>query len=574
MQRRYDLNLWTVLFLGVLAVFFALFLAYPVSFMLRRGFGLEGEFTFKYFGLLLASPLSREAIWNSFALATVTTVLASVLVLPLAYAFTRWSFRGRSLLTSLLLVPMILPPFVGAIGLKQLLARYGSLNTTLMSWGWLDPARPIDWLGAGGFWGIVVLQVLSLYPILYLNVSAAMANIDPTLRESANNLGASGWRLFRTVTLPLIVPGWFAGAIIVWIWAFTDLGTPLIFGYSRLVPVQIWDAVNDLNTNPQGYALVMFVLLLTVVLFVLSKRGFGGRRFEMLARGHTAGANQSASAGRTVALWAAGGAVIAAALLPHLTVIAQSLAGRWFLSPLPDAWTTAHFGEVFGHGLTASSIRNSLFFASLSATIDLVLGVLIAWLLTRRRIPGAAVLDALAMLPLALPGLVLAFGMFAGFDIDEKRHPWLDRILDPRTNPTFLLIVSYSVRRLPYLVRSAYAGLQQTSVTLEEASANLGARPLTTLRRVTVPLVMGNLVAGTILAFSFAMLEVSDSLILAQREQFFPITKMIWQLMGRIDPSAPGIACALGVVGMGILLASLLVAGRILGKKIGALFRA
>ena len=137
-----------------------------------------------------------------------------------------------------------------------------------------------------------------------------------------------------------------------------------------------------------------------------------------------------------------------------------------------------------------------------------------------------------------------------------------------------LLIISYSVRRLPYIVRSAYAGFQQTSVTLEEASANLGATPFRTLRKITLPLVMANLVAGTILTFSFAMLEVSDGLILAMNEQYFPITKMIYQLMGRIDPNAPNIASALGVVGMIILTASLLIAGRILGKKMGQLFRA
>ena len=123
-------------------------------------------------------------------------------------------------------------------------------------------------------------------------------------------------------------------------------------------------------------------------------------------------------------------------------------------------------------------------------------------------------------------------------------------------------------------MRSAYAGFQQTSVTLEEASANLGASPFRTLRKITLPLVMANLIAGTILTFSFAMLEVSDGLILAMKEQYFPITKMIYQLMGRIDPNAPSIASALGVVGMILLTVSLLVAGKILGKKMGQLFRA
>ena len=171
------------------------------------------------------------------------------------------------------------------------------------------------------------------------------------------------------------------------------------------------------------------------------------------------------------------------------------------------------------------------------------------------------------MLPLALPGIVLAFGYVAGFDF---KISWLN----PRENPTLLLIISYSVRRLPYIVRSAYAGFQQTSITLEEASANLGASPFRTLRKITLPLVTANLVAGTILTFAFAMLEVSDSLILAMREQYYPITKMIYQHMSRIEPSAPAVACALGVLGMILLTISLFIAGKILGKKMGQLFRA
>lgn len=566
-MKRHDLDGWTLLLLGLLLAFFAVFLLYPVGFMLRRAFGSGGEFTLAHFGVLLASPLLREALTNSVAIALLTTAATTALAWPLAHWMTRYEFAGKALLGGLILVPMILPPFVGAIGLKQLLAKFGSLNLALMHLGLLPPDRPVDWLGAGGFWGIVILQVLSLYPIMFLNLSAALANVDPALREAAENLGASGWRLFRTVTAPLILPGWFAGAIIVFIWAFTDLGTPLIFGYARVVPVQIFDSITELHTNPAGYALVVLVLALVLGLFLASKRLVAGRRYEMLARGHTAGAERRATPRQTVRIWLGFGGVLALALLPHLAVVAQSLAERWFFAVLPDRWTLAHYGELFGHGLTADSIRNSLFYASLSAGLDLVLGVTIAWLLTRRRVPFAPVLDALAMLPLALPGLVLAFGYVAGFDVPV---PWLN----PRENPTLLLIVSYSVRRLPYLVRSAYAGFQQTSVALEEASANLGAGPWRTLRRITLPLVTAHLVAGTVLTFAFAMLEVSDSLILAMREPYFPITKAIYALMGRIEPQAAALACALGVVGMAVLALSLLVAGRLLGRKMGQLFRA
>jgi iron(III) transport system permease protein len=556
----------TIALLIGLALFFALFLVYPASLLLKGAFVDAGKFTLKYFGLLVSSPLQRESLFNSFAIAALTTLGTTLLVMPVASWLTRFDFRGKAMLHALLLVPMIMPPFVGAIGLKQLLARFGSVNLLLTDLGLIHAGAPIDWLGHGGFWGIVILQVLNLYPIMLLNVSAAMANVDPSLREAAQNLGAGRWRLFRTVTLPLISPGYFAGAIIVFIWAFTDLGTPLVFGFSRVVPVQIFDAVNEINTNPMGYALVVFVLVLTILLFIASKRLLARKRYEMLSRGHTAGAETPANRRQTIGIWTACLVLVGFAILPHLAVIAHSFAERWIFSVTPGAWTTANYGEVLSSPLTLSSMRNSLFYSTCSALIDLVLGVLIAWFITRRRVPFAGVLDAFAMLPLALPGLVIAFGYIAAFD-------WRISWLNPRENPTLLLIVSYSVRRLPYIVRSAYAGFQQTSVTLEEASANLGASPFRTLRKITLPLVMANLIAGTILTFAFAMLEVSDGLILAMKERYFPITKAIYQLLGRIDPNSASVACALGVFGMVILTLCLFVAAKILGRKMGQLFR-
>jgi iron(III) transport system permease protein len=566
MSLRKDNGFYTWSLVTLVVLFFSLFLLYPLVYMLKGAFGGQGEWTLRYFWMLMQSPLQRESLVNSLVLASLTTVVTSLIAFPLAHYMTRYSFRGKVLLGGLLLTPMILPPFVGAIGLRQLLARFGVLNLMLVKMGVVAPDQTVDWLGDGGFLGIVLLQSFNLYPILFLNLTAAMSQLDPSLREAAQNLGAGSWRLFRTVTLPLIMPGYFAGAVIVFIWSFADLGTPLIFGFSRVVPIQIYDSISELNTNPMGYALVVFVLLLTVALFLASKRVLAGNRYDMMGRGAMGTGEVPATRIMTLCLWLGLGGMIGVALLPHLMVVAVSLSDRWFFAILPQHWTADNYRQLWDHGLTMSSIRNSLFYASLSTVVDLVLGVLIAWMITRKRLPGAAVLDALAMLPLALPGLVLAFGYMAGFDV-----PW--KWLNPRYNPAFLLIISYSVRRLPYMVRAAYAGFQQASITLEEASANLGASPWRTLRKITLPLVMAHLAAGAILTFCFAMLEVSDSIILATREVFFPITKMIWLLIGRVDPNAPGIACALGVAGMMILMVSLFLASRILGRQLGQLFK-
>ncbi|MDH7502548.1 MAG: iron ABC transporter permease [Verrucomicrobiota bacterium] len=565
-MRTRDLDVSTIGMLGLLAGFFGLFLLYPITFMLRQAFWSDGNLTLDHFGFLFANPLQREALRNSLLIAFITTLLTTCVAMPLAHALTHYKFRGQVLLSALLLAPMILPPFVGAVGVRQLLARFGSINLLLMDLGLLSPDKPIDWLGAGGFLGVVALQVIGLYPIMLLNLMAAMGSVDPSLREAAQNLGAGRWRVFRTITLPLIMPGWFAGATVIFIWAFTDLGTPLVFGYSRVVAVQIFDAISELNTNPIGYVLVIVVLGLTIGLFVLSKRALRDYRQNATAGVRGAAIESKATGWQTCLFWLGSGLVLAVALLPHLSVIIQSFSGKWFLSILPTKWNMDGYREVFGRGLAGLSIRNSLLFASFSAVLDVVIGVSIAWLLTRRRVPFAGVLDALAMLPLALPGLVLAFGYLAGFDVEVG---WLN----PRENPTVLLVISYSVRRLPYIVRSAIAGFEQTSVTFEEASANLGASTLRTLWRITLPIISAHLVAGGILVFAFAMLEVSDSLILAMREPYFPITKMIYQLMGRIEPNAPTVACALGVIGMLVLAASLVLAGRITGRRLGAVFR-
>jgi len=177
-------------------------------------------------------------------------------------------------------------------------------------------------------------------------------------------------------------------------------------------------------------------------------------------------------------------------------------------------------------------------------------------------------LDACAMLPLAVPGLVLAFGYMA---LSQKGH--IFHRFDPVKNPTILLVIAYAVRRLPYIVRSAVAGLQQTSLSFEEAAASLGAGPFTAFRRITTPLIAANLIAGSILAFSFSMLEVSDSLVLAHKAAFFPITKAIFELSMLLG-QGPTLASALGLWTMAFLGLSMLAASSLLGKRMGAIFRA
>lgn len=561
-----NLTLGSASTLILINAFLALFLLYPLFYVFTGAFWVEGKFTMQFLLGLFSSPYQIGCIMNSFKIAFAVTLLTILISLPLAHAFSRYTFNGKNFFNMMLLVPLILPPFVGAIGLKQVFSRFGSFNIFLDHIGLIPLERAIDWLGGSGFWGVVIMQVLHLYPILFLNITAVMANQDPTVREAAENLGSDALTIFRKITLPLVMPGIFAGSTIVFISAFTDLGTPLIFNYRQVIPIQIFDKISDAAVDPSGYALIVFVLVLTAVLFVVTKKMFGDKNYATVSKGHVHLTEEKVKGLKGLLVYGGITGLVLLSLLPHLTVLIFSFSDRWFFTVLPSEWTANHFKEVFTLPLTVGSIKNSLIYSSLSALLDLILGVGIAYLVTRKQFAGRDWLDALAMLPLALPGLVLAFGYVMSFNVAIE---WLN----PRDNPMLLLIVAYSVRRLPFIVRAAVAGFQQTSVTLEEASQNLGAGILTTLRKITIPLVMANLVAGTILTFSFAMLEVSDSLILAMTSDSYPITKAIYTLLGRINAEAPAIASAMGVIGMLILGLCLFAATKVLGKKMGEMFR-
>lgn len=550
---------------------FAVAFIMPLFMVVRGGFFRDGTFTLDYLLGVFRNPIYVEGLFNSATIAVGTTTLVVLIAVPLAWLANRYDFAGKGLFQGLLLVPMILPPFVGAIGFQQMFGVYGAVNTAL--------GLEFDWIGNARYWGVIMLQALSLYPIMYLNVAAAMANVDPAMEQAAENLGCTGFAKFRKITLPLIMPGVFAGGTIVFIWSFTELGTPLILNYTRSTPVQVFDALKDIGTSPFPYALVFVMLASSVLLYVLGKRVFGRNAYAMQAKASTAAVTIKATGWRAVAVPMAFVGICVIALLPHAGVVLTSFSppGGWYRSILPEALSTVNYVEALGHDMTVRSIRNSLFYASIAVMLNIVVGIAVAFVVVRSTIPFRGLLDALAMLPLAVPGLVMAFGYLAlsqqiAANPTVKESDLLRSLFDVRTNPTLFLVVAYAVRRLPYMVRSAVAGLQQTSVTLEEASSNLGAGGFYTLRRITLPLIIANLIAGAMLAFAFSMLEVSDSLMLAQQANYFPITKTIYELFQLIG-TGKFLAAALGVWAMVFLAITIVGASLILGKKMGAIFR-
>jgi iron(III) transport system permease protein len=363
--------------------------------------------------------------------------------------------------------------------------------------------------------------------------------------------------------------------------------------YRNVVSRSIWDdlAATSGGSSSAGFAKVFIVLVISIGAYILGKYAFGrqagGAGGGALAMTGKAAIAATASPLRfTQGLLAAASfiAVTFLAMLPHIGVILYSVtaiasepasgwgagAARfgWYRTLIPDRYTLEGYRTIFQNPDIYTSILNSIQYASVATFIDTVLGVSIAWILIRTSIRGRGLLDALSMLPLAVPGLVMAFGFIAVLLQLNLRG-----VL--QTGPFWILVIAYAVRRLPFLVRSAAGGLQQTSVTLEEAAANLGASPWRVMRRITLPLILANLIAGGLLTFSFAMLEVSDSLLLAQVQKFYPITRTIYVLANDLSgPANVRNACALGVIAMALLAATILAASLLMGKKLGAIFRA
>jgi iron(III) transport system permease protein len=552
----------------VTALFFAAFFLWPILQILRGGFiDADGRFTLDYLFALLADPIYLSGLFTSFTLACATLGLALIIALPLAFISDRFNFPAKTALASLILIPMILPPFVGAIGIKQIFGQFGALNALIVTLGLRPEGWAYDWFAANQFWGIAAVQALSLYPIVYLNAVAALANIDPAMEEAAQNLGCRGFRRFYRITLPLMMPGLFAGGTIVFIWAFTELGVPLIFDYPRVTSVQIFYGLKDIGANPFPYTLVTVMLFCTVCIYALGKGIFGRKAYAMMAKATSAGGARDLPRIPAWACTLAFAGVTAIAILPHFGVVLVAFSKDWYNSILPAAFTLENFEIALGHDLTVPAIANSLKFATVSTIIDILLGISIAYVVVRSRLAGRQILDFLAMLPLAVPGLVLAFGYLA-----MSQEGKFFAFLNPVENPTILLIIAYSVRRLPYVVRSAVAGFQQTSETLEEAAQNLGAGPVRATIKITLPLIAANLIAGGMLAFAFAMLEVSDSLILAQKQVYYPITKAILELFQLLG-DGKFIASALGVWAMLFLGVTMVGMSLLLGKKLGAIFR-
>jgi iron(III) transport system permease protein len=527
----------------LLLAFFTISMIYPLAHVLIKAFVVSGSPSLQFFAIMISSEYYRDVLCNSLNIAIAVTALSTLLAYPLALVMSRNSLPAQGLIHSLLLLPLISPPFVGALGMRQIFSRFGSVNVALMELGVIS--EPIQWLGGGGILGIILLQTIHLVPILYLSISASLRGAHVSLEEAARVFGATRWQVLRRVVIPLSTPGWFAGASLVFIASFTDLGTPLIFDYRGVIPVQIYNMLSDLNENPVGYSFVVVTCLLSIVLFFLSRSALAEGSYAGSARTRQGRLISNGGGPRAFLLTATVVTYAVLACVPQISVVIIASAKTWFLTVLPSEWTFEHFRGVLTHPMTAHSLFTSVWLSLLASLITMVVGFQVAYIIARVRGKMSLVCEVLSLFPLAVPGIVFAFGYIGAFS---------GTILDNRINPFPLLLAAYSIRRLPAMVRSAHAGLQEGSVALEEAAIVLGASPSVTARRIVLPLVSRHIIVGAILTFAYSMIEVSDSILLAMEVRFYPVSKAIYTLMGR--PDGVELASALGTVVMLVMFAA------------------
>ena len=545
--------------LAFLLVFLTVFLLLPIGTVVEAGCDRS------LFVEVFRNAVYRQGLINSFQIAFVTTGMVFVISVLLAVVYDRYDFPGKSWCNLLMMLPMVLPPFVGALGFRQILGHYGVVNALLTRCG----LSRVDFLGGSGcFWSVCLIEALHLYPIFYLNVVTALGNLDPSLDEAAANLGCSKLGRFFRIKLPLIRPGILAGGSLVLVWSFTELGTPLMFGYTRTTAVQIFNGLTELETNPLPYTLVVIMLGFSALLYLAARVTLGGHAAATMPKGGMGGSARRLTSWRRFLPGAAFLAVSAAAVSPHVALVLCAFFRRYSDTLLPERFTLDNFSNALSNPLVLPSINNSLRYSLLAMGLAIVIGVVTALAAVRWKLRFSGAADLLSMLPLAVPGVVVAFG-YLGMSV---RCSWAERWFNPVENPLWLLGIAYAVRRIPYVVRSVSAGLEQTPEELEHAARNFGASPWKVLSRITLPLIAANILVGGLFAFSFSMLEVSDSLILAQKSEFYPITKALYDL-AQILGSGPGIACAFGVWAMLFLAATLAVASAVLGRKIGAVFK-
>ncbi len=508
------------------------------------------------------------AIFNSLYVAVIVTAGAVVLGVFFAFIMAKYDFFGKRIIRTVLIFPILAIPFVGAIGIKEFLKLDGFFNKLFYETLHILPSAIV----LQGLAAMIFVQTFSLFSLVYLNAYSSFMSIDPSLEEQAENLGATGFKLFRTVTLPLAMPGIQAGAILTFILSIEDLGSPIVFQdhptARNTLSFRIFDAVATQAgvVGATGPAIGIVLLIFALVGFMAIRKYTSLRSYESGTKGGQWNPRTRRLSNRAqVLLYCVLIPVLFLALIPQISVLMIALAGSWPQgSLLPETWTLSNFEVLYAFPDVARSINLTIYYGIAATVLIVLLGVSAAYIIARKDIPGKSILDLLVTAPIALPGIVIATGYFTLF---------YNTPIFPIGHPAFLIMMSYTVRKFPFTVRAAYAGLMSSPVVLEEASQNVGASKNRTFLKITLPLIGVSVLAGSLLSFVYSVSEVSTSLLLGSvGHSEAPLTYWTSRVLEMIGQwGGPTSAACLGVLLMCIQWVVITLTNKILGTRSSAM---
>ena len=543
---------------GLIWTFLVLFLIYPLGRIFYDAVTDEaGRWTLANFGEFFTDRFYLRSLVNSMILGVVTVFSASVLGITVAYLLVRYDFAGRNLFSYLTMIPIISPPLVGVLGFTFILGRAGTVNVLLMDV--FDMLKPVNFLY--GLHGVALVETLHLFPMITLNVVDALGKVDPSLEEAAESVGARGWSKLWRVTLPLTTPGYVAGALLVFIWTFSDFATPLVLGVQDLLAPQAYlNIVQFVDRRIFRMGIVISALMVVLaILFLLAARhyvaikDYSSLSYSRIERRRLSPARQ----GLVIAFLSF---LLLLSFIPYIGVTLASVGKGWALTPLPVAYTLQYYERVIVE--TPKYIVNSFLSSGLAVAICIGVGVPIAWLLARSTVPGRGALDAINTLILAVPGTAIGIAYIRAFHFDL---PGFDRGL---TSFWIIMPLVLAVRRLPYTVRGSFASLLLVHRSLEEAASSVGASGARTFKDVTLPMIWKGVLVGGLFSFMTSLQEASAVLFLALGG-WESITNGIFAFY--IAGSANE-AAALGVILIIVAAVSVAIINRMAGTRMGGVF--
>lgn len=494
-EKRF--NVWTALTLILLALFL-LFVIYPIGMLIVKSLFVGGKVDLSYFVKFFSKKYYWVTLVNSFKVTVLSTLLACLIGVPMAYLLRSVKIRGSEFLNILIVISYLSPPFIGAYAWIQLLGRNGFITRIL------NALFHVKLHGIYGFAGIVLVFSLQSFPLIYMYVSGAMKNLDNSLNEAAESLGCNAFQRVTKVIFPLVLPSLLAGMLLVFMRVFSDFGTPMIIGEGyKTFPVMLYTQfMGEVGTN-DGFAATMCVIVIVIALMFFFIQKLLGRKFTYSMTALKPMQAQEAEGWRKVCAHLAVYLVTLVAALPQITVIITSFIGTINGSLFTGEFTLDNYRNIFSKGNTVA-IRNTYLFGLEAIVVVIVCGILISYLSVRKKNTLTGVLDVLTMFPYIIPGSVLGISFLYAFN----GPPFL------LGGTVIIMIIALSIRRMPYTIRSSTAIIGQISPSIEEASISLGASQVKTFLQITVPMMLPGVLSGAIMSWITLISELSSSVIL------------------------------------------------------------